>query len=199
MMQCVLRLFVALALVASPGLASAHTGIGETGGFAHGFAHPFGGIDHLLAMIGVGVFARHLGGRALWLVPASFVTIMMGGGMLGTNGIALPFVESAIALSVIVLGVAIVARVDMPTLAAMAMVGIFAVFHGHAHGVEMPETVSGLSYGAGFVLATSILHLAGVSVGFGLDRAKGVYGDRALTLGGGTMALTGVVLLAGAV
>ena len=122
-MRSILRFFLALALVAVPGLASAHTGASEAISFWHGFGHPVGGIDHVLAMIGVGVFAAHLGGRALWLVPASFVTIMAGGGVLGASGIELPFVEAAIAISLIVLGAAIVSRVDMPTLAAMGLVG----------------------------------------------------------------------------
>jgi len=198
-MRSILRFFLALALVAAPGLASAHTGASEAISFWHGFGHPVGGIDHVLAMIGVGVFAAHLGGRALWLVPASFVTIMAGGGVLGASGIELPFVEAAIAISLIVLGAAIVSRVDMPTLAAMGLVGIFAVFHGHSHGAEIPETASGLAYGAGFLLATATLHLTGIALGVGFDRAKRFYGAHALRVGGAVTTLAGIVLLAGSI
>src|SRR5436190_8145834 len=123
-----LALPAAAFLTLAAGAAQAHTGVGHIAGFAHGFAHPLGGIDHVLAMVAVGLFAAHLGGRALWLVPLSFVAMMTVGGAFGMAGVGLPFVEIAIALSVIVLGLAVAARLHMPTVAAMALVGLFALF-----------------------------------------------------------------------
>jgi urease accessory protein len=188
----------AFALALTPTLASAHPGVGSAAGFAHGLLHPLSGIDHLLVMIAVGVYAARLGGRALWIVPASFVAVMMLGGAIGMAGIGLPFVEIAIALSVVALGGAIALGLDMPAATAAALVGVFALFHGHAHGAEMPETVSGLAYGAGFVAATVALHLAGIGLGVGFGRTRGIVAARARQLGGGAMALVGLVLMAGA-
>ena len=146
-----LALTLAALLVAS-GPAQAHTGIGGTLGLAQGFGHPIGGIDHLLVMVAVGLFAAHLGGRALWLVPLSFISAMAIGGAFGITGIFLPSVEVGIALSVVVFGVSVAARPHLPTLVAMTLAGFFALFHGQAHGAEMPEATSGLAYGVGFVL-----------------------------------------------
>jgi urease accessory protein len=128
------------------GPAFAHTGVGDTAGFVHGFIHPIGGLDHVLAMVAVGLFAALLGGRALWLVPFSFVSMMAVGGALGMGGVALPFAEFGIGLSVVAFGVAVAFRLHMPIAVAMALVGFFAVFHGHAHGAEMPDTASGFEY-----------------------------------------------------
>src|SRR4051794_25073867 len=144
-----LALPVAALLISVASAAQAHTGIGDTAGFAHGFAHPLGGIDHVVVMVAVGLFAARLGGRALWLVPLSFVSVMIAGGALGMAGIDVPFVEFGIGLSVVVLGLAVAFGLHLPTAAAMALVGVFAIFHGHAHGAEMPESASGLIYGAG--------------------------------------------------
>src|SRR5262249_12258850 len=133
-----------------PIAASAHPGIvGHTHGFAYGFTHPFSGLDHIFAMVAVGLFAAHLGGRALWLVPLSFVSVMALAGIAGMSGIALPFSEIGIALSVIVLGFVLALRLNVPTAAAMGLVGFFAIFHGYAHGAEMPGSTSGLLYGLG--------------------------------------------------
>ncbi len=186
---------VAAALSLSP--AFAHTGIGEANGFAHGFVHPIGGIDHVLAMLAVGVYAAFLGGRALWLVPLSFVLMMAAGGALGIAGIALPSTETAIAVSVVVLGLALALQLSLPAVAAMAFVGVFAIFHGHAHGAEMPDADSGLAYGAGFSVATALLHVLGIGLGlamglFGQDRAR-----RVAQIAGGLMTVAGVGLLAG--
>jgi urease accessory protein len=180
-----------LTLAAQPALA--HTGVGSVSGFAAGFGHPVGGLDHVLAMVAVGILAAQQGGRALWLVPAAFVAMMMAGGALGVAGAALPYVEIGILGSVIVLGMVIAAGRRMPVALAMALAGAFAVFHGHAHGTEMPLNASGLSYGAGFVLATASLHIAGL--GFGLGVTKLVR-PLALRVGGGAMALTGLMLAA---
>src|SRR5215471_6704113 len=155
-----------VATIALPTIASAHPGHDGTPGFIHGFLHPLGGIDHIIAMVAVGLLAARLGGRALWLVPASFVAAMTAAGLAASAGVALPYVEAGIAVSVVVLGAIAVFGVAMPVAVAMGLVGFFAVFHGYAHGAEMPETVSGLAYGAGFVAATLMLH--GMGIGLGL-------------------------------
>ena len=155
----------ALSLALAPAVAFAHPGHDGVSLF-HGLAHPFGGLDHIAAMVAVGLLAAQLGGRALWAVPASFVTAMAAAGYAGMAGMALPFAEAGIAPSIVVLGAIVAFRVTMPVAAAMGLVAFFAIFHGHAHGVEMPETASGLAYGAGFVAATALLHAIGV--GFGL-------------------------------
>jgi urease accessory protein len=192
-------LFPALlsALVLSPGVALAHTGVGATHGFAHGFLHPLGGLDHQLAMVLVGVFAWQLGGRARWLVPLTFVAVMAVGGALGIAGIPVPFVEVGIALSVVVLGAVVAFGVKAPLAAAMAVVGLFAVFHGHAHGAEMPADASGASYAAGFMLATALLHAAGLLLGWAVGFAGRVWGDRVFRLVGGFASLAGIALLVG--
>ena len=188
----------ALAVALAPAIASAHTGIGATTGFLHGFWHPIGGIDHVLAMVAVGLFAAQLGGRALWAVPATFVAIMAAGGTLGMAGVALPAVEVGIALSVLVLGLLVLAGRRWPLGLAMALVAVFAVFHGHAHGAEMPIDASGLSYGLGFMLATALLHLAGIGLGVGLGRLAATPSGRLTQASGAAIALAGMVLLAGA-
>ena len=191
------RVVLAATLTILPGVALAHTGTGDSHGLVQGMTHPVGGIDHVLAMVTVGLYAVHLGGRALWLVPASFVGVMLLGGALGIAGLALPHGETAIALSVVVLGLAASLRLGLPTLAAMALVGAFAVFHGLAHGAEMPPDASGLGYAAGFALATALLHAAGVGLGLTIGRAGNRLGPRIAQAGGGAIALAGVVLLAG--
>jgi urease accessory protein len=193
-------MFRALALVAAllaSSAAQAHVGIGDTSGFAHGFMHPMSGIDHILAMVAVGLFAAHLGRHALWLVPLSFVSMMIVGGALGMAGVPLPFVEIGIGLSVVVLGLAVATSFHVTTAIAMALAGFFAIFHGHAHGAEMPETASGLEYGAGFVLATATLHAIGIGLGLAIGKLSEAYGRRILQAAGGAMALTGIAILAG--
>ena len=179
-----------------PTAALAHTGIGAAGGFAHGFWHPIGGLDHVLAMVAVGAFAVRLGGRAVWLVPAAFVAMMAVGGLAGIEGIQLPFVETGIALSVVVLGLAVAFQWKLPVAAASALVGLFAIFHGHAHGSEMPVDASGLGYAVGFMLATAALHAAGIGLGLAVGRV-GARSRLALQASGGAMALAGVALLGG--
>lgn len=188
----------ALATVLAPAAALAHTGAGETSGVMHGFLHPIGGLDHILAMVAVGVFAAYLGGRALWLVPTAFVAMMAFGGWLGVAGVAVPYVEAGIAASVIVLGLAVAARVTLPAAAAATLVGVFAIFHGHAHGAEMPMDASGLSYAAGFMLATALLHGAGLGLGIAGERL-GRRSEMALRAGGGGMAALGLAILAGVI
>jgi urease accessory protein len=191
------KVLLALLFAVTPSLAFAHVGVGETSGVAHGFLHPVSGIDHILAMVAVGLFAAHLGGRALWLVPLSFVAMMAFGGVLGMSGIGLPFAEIAIGLSVVVLGIILAARVNPPAAIAMALVGLFAIFHGHAHGAEMPETASGLAYGVGFILATALLHAIGIGVGMLLGKAGQRYSRTISQIAGGAMALAGVAMLGG--
>jgi urease accessory protein len=128
-----------LALCLAPTAALAHTGIGNTSGFMHGFMHPLSGLDHQLAMILVGLFAYQLGGRALWLIPLTFVSLMAVGGFLGATAVPIASVDVCIALSVIVLGIFVAFGVKAPVAVAMAVVGLFAIFHGHAHGSEMPS------------------------------------------------------------
>lgn len=190
------RSLLTLAALVTPSLALAHTGVGDTHGFVHGFAHPIGGLDHVLAMVAVGLFAAHLGGRALWLVPLSFVGVMALGGALGMAGVEIPFAEAGIALSVIVLGAAVALRIALPTVAAMALVGFFAIFHGHAHGAELPQGASGLGYATGFLIATALLHAAGLGLGLAIGRL-GSRGLRTAQLGGTAMALAGSGILTG--
>jgi urease accessory protein len=170
MHRTALRIGAALFAVAAtlaPTIASAHPGHDGTD-LVHGFLHPLGGVDHIIAMVAVGLLAARLGGRALWLVPASFVIAMAAAGVAGMAGIALPYAEAGIAISVVVLGVVAVFGLAMPVAAAMGLVAFFAVFHGYAHGIEMPETASGLAYGAGFVAATALLHAAGIGLGLAI-------------------------------
>lgn len=194
----ILKFSAALAaLLAIPSIASAHTGVGDTSGFGHGFSHPISGLDHILAMVMVGVFAFQLGGRAMWLVPTTFVLVMALGGALGVMGVELPFVELGIALSVVVLGAIVALNVKAPIAAAMGIVGLFAIFHGHAHGAEMPEDAGGIAYAAGFMLATALLHAVGVAFGFLIGKASLRGGQFVTQTAGGVAALAGVGLLTG--
>jgi urease accessory protein len=187
----------ALGAILLPTAAFAHTGVGETSGFMHGFSHPISGLDHILAMVMVGVFAWQLGGRALWLVPTSFVLMMAVGGTLGVFGIDVPFVEIGITLSVIVLGLGVALGVKTPAVVAMAVVGLFAIFHGHAHGAEMPEDAGGVAYAAGFMIATALLHIAGIGIGFGIGKAGERHGPMVVKASGGVAAIAGVGILTG--
>jgi urease accessory protein len=191
------RLLMVFAALMASSAAQAHTGIGDTNGFVHGFSHPIGGIDHILAMVAVGLFAAQLGGRALLSVPLSFVSMMIVGATFGMAGIELPFAEIGIGLSVVALGIAVAVGLDIPIAAAIAIVGFFAIFHGHAHGLEMPGAASGLEYGLGFVLATASLHLAGIGCGLLIGDSGRLFGRRILQAGGSAMALAGVAILAG--
>jgi urease accessory protein len=183
----------------APTAALAHTGVGDTSGFMHGFMHPLGGLDHQLAMILVGIFAYQLGGRALWLVPLTFVAVMAFGGFLGIAGIPVPFIELGIALSVIVLGAIVAFGVKLPVAAAMGIVGLFAIFHGHAHGSEMPMDASGLEYGLGFMLATASLHAAGIGIGFMIGMTTKWLGNNVYRVAGGLASVAGVGILLGVI
>lgn len=155
---------VALFAIGLPSLAHAHAGIGHASGWAHGLAHPVGGLDHVCAMIAVGLWAAQMRGRAVWLVPLTFVTVMALGGALGMAAVPLAYTEQGIVMSLLALGVLIAAAVRLPLAVSAALVGVFAVFHGYAHGAEMPQSASGLAYAAGFMLATALLHASGIGM-----------------------------------
>ena len=184
----ILRLLSALLLLAATP-AYAHSGAGT--GWVHGMFHPFTGIDHLLAMIAVGLWATQLGGRALWQVPLTFVCVMALGGVLGTAAIPLPFVQSGIFASSLVLGVLIAAAIRLPTLVSLVMVGLFALFHGYAHGAEMPRSASGLTYALGFMLSTAALHASGILIASGFGK---IGRPQWLSVTGGLIALSGGAL-----
>ena len=158
------RLAFALALV--PTLAHAHPGHGAaTGGIGWGLVHPFTGLDHILAMIAVGLWAVQLGKRALWVLPLSFVSAMAAGASLGIGGLSLPFVEPAILASIIVLGALIASATRLPLGASATLVAVAAFFHGQSHGIEMPANASGILTAAGFLIATTMLHASGILAG----------------------------------
>ena len=182
-----------------PAIAHAHVGAGATSGFAHGFTHPVTGLDHNLAMLLVGLLAFQMGGRALWLIPLAFVGMMVAGGALGMAGIDMPFVELGIALSVVALGFAVAFEVKLPVAAAALFAGPFAVFHGHAHGAEMPGGGETLVYGAGFIATTALLHIAGIMLGLATGKVAVRVGPRMVRVAGGVAALAGVGLLSGTI
>jgi len=185
-----------LALDVTP--AFAHLSPDEHGSFMAGFTHPLFGLDHILAMVAVGLWAAMLGGRAVWIVPSAFVGMMAVGFALAMSGIGLPFVEPAILASVVVLGLVIAAAIQLPAFAGAILVGAFAVFHGYAHGTEL-GAANALPYLAGFAAATVLLHAAGIGLGLalgsGLGATTGRWAARAL---GGATALLGLGLMTGA-
>lgn len=183
----VVALLLVLATIPSP--AMAHDGTGLAGGFAAGFTHPLSGLDHMLAMVAVGIWGAFLGRPLLYALPMLFPAAMALGGGIGMAGIPLPPVELGIALSVLVLGTLIFLALRLPVALACAIVAIFALFHGYAHGMELPSAADPIGYSAGFVLCTGLLHLAGI--GLGMLRAVPA-GTLALRGAGGVMALTGV-------
>lgn len=198
-MQAVLkRMGVALlaAGVLAPAMAGpalAHTGVGAVHGFQAGLLHPLLGADHVLAMVAVGLWAGLVGGRARLAYPLAFVAMMVVAGLWGMSGAALPGVEIGIAVSVIVLGLAIALKATPPLAAGTAACAIFAIFHGHAHGAELPDGAGAFSYAAGFVLATVALHGAGLAVAGALSQRAPLLARVA----GGGLALAGVAILAG--
>jgi urease accessory protein len=188
----ILALATVFSLLAVP--ASAHTGIGAVSGVAAGLAHPLLGLDHLLAMVAVGLLAARLGGRALWSVPACFVGAMIVASIAGMAHPALPLVELGIAASVVILGAAIALGRRLPVGLAMALAGTFALFHGHAHGAEVPAAAGVLAYGAGFVVATIALHAVGIGLGLLARRAGNRLGPMLVRVGGGSIAAAGLAL-----
>jgi urease accessory protein len=186
-------ILLALLLITSSGAQAHPVGV-DGAGFEHGLSHPFSGLDHVLAMIAVGIWAAQRGGRALWLLPTTFVAMMAVGGLTGMIGMPLPMVELGVAGSVVALGlmVALTSHLSLPI--CMGLVGLFAVFHGHVHGTEMPETASGMLYGLGFVVATAVLHGIGLGLGRMMADRRGRF---ALRLGGAGIATAGILLAAG--
>lgn len=175
-----------LALAMSP--ARAHVQAGEAAGFFSGFRHPVSGLDHVLAMVSVGLWGAQLGAPAVWLLPVVFPMVMAFGGFLGLAGVPLPGVEIAIALSAVLLGLAVAKEARPPLAVAAVLVGFFAIFHGHAHGTELPTGQSGLLYSIGFVVATGCLHLSGIAVGL---VHRWTWGRVALRVAGTLVAIAG--------
>jgi len=172
--------------------AAAHMGTGLPGGFVSGFRHPFSGIDHLLAMISVGLWGAFLGRPLIYALPVVFPAMMVVGAIMGMFVVPLPPVEIGIAVSVVVLGGCIALSVRAPVWAASIIVAGFAVFHGYAHGKELPSAADPISYSAGFVLATGLLHVAGICLGFVNDLPNGVVATRSM---GAVIATVGIGLL----
>lgn len=189
---------VALAAVAAGAAlpAAAHTLGAEGAGFAAGLSHPVGGLDHLLAMVCVGLWATQSGGRAVWAIPAAFMAAMLAGGALGLAGFGLPGVELGIVGSLVALGGLVALRLRPSLAAGIAIVAGLAVFHGHAHGAEMPEAASPALYAAGFLVATAILHAAGIAAAQVAGKALAATGDILIRAGGAAIAATGALLLA---
>jgi urease accessory protein len=177
-----------------PGVALAHTGVGVAGGFLSGFTHPIFGFDHVVAMVAVGLWGAFLGQPSIWLLPVVFPVVMAFGGLAGVLGMPLPGVEMGIALSAVALGAMVALALRPPLWVAAILVGAFAIFHGHAHGTELPEAANPLAYGVGFVIATGLLHLSGIALGL-LSRWPAGLGT--VRVGGGLIACVGLYFLAG--
>jgi urease accessory protein len=183
---------VALALAALGTPAWAHVEQAQAAGMLAGLAHPVSGLDHVLAMVAVGLWGAQLGAPAIWLLPLTFPVVMALGGLLGLLGVPLPGVELGIAASAILLGAAVMTERRLPLVAAAVLVGVFAVFHGHAHGTELPPGQSGLLYSLGFVVATGCLHAIGIAIG-AIHRWPA--GRVALRIAGGGVGLAGLFFL----
>lgn len=174
--------------------ALAHEGGGISGSFASGFLHPVTGPDHVAAMVAVGLWGAFLGMPAMWILPIVFPLVMAFGGVLGILGVPLPYVETGIATSAIILGLAVALALRPPLWIAAVLVGAFAIFHGHAHGTELPEAANPVAFGIAFVVATGLLHLSGIA--FGL-LSKWPQGRLAVRTGGGLIAVAGLFFLLG--
>jgi urease accessory protein len=185
-------LLLALILMAWGGEAQAHIVAGEATGFLSGVLHPVSGLDHILAMVSVGVWGAQLGAPAIWILPVTFPVMMAFGGLLGFLGMPLPATEIGIALSMVVLGGAVMLAARPPLPVVMAIVAFFAIFHGYAHGTELPRGENALLYSLGFVVATGFLHLVGITIGL-VHRWS--WGERALRLAGSAVGLAGTFFL----
>lgn len=183
-----------LSLFLAPAMAWAHAGGGTLGGFGSGFLHPILGWDHLLAMLAVGLWGAQMNGKAVWSLPIAFPLVMAVGGALGTMKIGLPAVEMAIALSVLGLGLAVAFALKPKEWVALLFVSVFAIFHGHAHGTELPSAANPLAYGVGFVTATGLIHLVGIGIGLAANRLKQPLVVQAT---GGLIGATGLYFLFG--
>ena len=178
-----LRTGAALAILLAATAAHAHSEGGIAGGFLSGFFHPINGIDHVIAMVAVGLWGAFLGSPALWVLPMVFPLVMTIGGALGVMGVPLPAVETGIAVSAIALGGVVAGAVRPPLWVAAVLVGVFAIFHGHAHGTELPNAADPIAYSLGFVTATGLLHLAGIGLGLLTRWPAGVKAVRAMGAG----------------
>ncbi|WP_046864183.1 HupE/UreJ family protein [Microvirga massiliensis] len=192
----VFRVVAFLQVLALPLPTFAHTGEGTVGGLIGGLTHPITGFDHVVAMVAVGLWGAFLGEPAIWLLPVVFPLVMVAGGVLGILGVPLPGVEVGIACSAIVLGLMVALAVRPPLWVAAALVGIFAVFHGYAHGAELPEAADPVAFSIGFVIATGLLHLSGIAIGL---LTKWHWGKNFVRAAGGAIALAGVGFLSGVV
>ena len=188
------QIFMACLAVLASSTAAAHTEEGVIGGFISGFLHPIYGPDHVVAMVAVGMWGTFLGNPGIWLLPVVFPLVMALGGAMGVLGIPLPMVEVGIASSAVVLGLMVLLAARPPLWVAAVIVGVFATFHGHAHGTELPGAANPLSYAIGFVLATGLMHLLGI--GFGM-LSRWPAGTLAVRGGGGIIAILGILFLAG--
>jgi len=184
---------IAFGILLAPTLGHAHPGH-ATSGIEHGFSHPFSGLDHLLAMLAIGLWAGQLGGRARWQIPLAFVVTMILGGILGMWGVVVPAMEQGVILSVLALGVLVAGGFRLPKQACIAIASVFAVFHGAAHGLEIPAGATGLRYVGGFAFATGLLHLAGIGLGL---IAGNLRQPRFVQMAGGAIAVCAVLLAAG--
>jgi urease accessory protein len=174
--------------------AFAHVEGGLVGGFVGGFSHPILGWDHVAAMVAVGLWGAFLGAPAIWLLPVVFPLVMALGGVLGILGVPLPLVEVGIAASAVVLGLLVALAARPPLWAAAVLVGAFAIFHGHAHGTELPQAADALAFSIGFVVGTGLLHLIGIALGL---MVRWPTGRLAVRAGGGGVALAGLAFLFG--
>ena len=181
-----------LGLALAPAVALAHEETGQAAGFLSGISHPVSGLDHVLAMIAVGLWGAVLGPPAIWVLPVAFPLVMAVGGLMGLLGVPVPGVEIGIAVSAIVLGVMVLAEVRPAIWIAAAIVAFFAIFHGHAHGRELPAGTSALLYSLGFVVATGLLHAVGIVLGVAHRWSAG---RQAVRVAGGGVALAGIFFL----
>jgi urease accessory protein len=188
-----LKIFTVAALLMTPDVAFAHNEAGVAGGLMSGFLHPLLGWDHIVAMVAVGLWGAFLGAPAIWILPIVFPLVMVVGGVLGIVGVPVPFVETGIALSAVVLGLLVAAASRPPIWFAAIIVGAFAIFHGHAHGTELPSASNPIAYAVGFVVATGLLHLSGIAFGLLTRWPNGQWIVRA---GGVVIASVGLAFLA---
>lgn len=186
-------ILLSLALMVAAAPAFAHTGAGTAFSFQSGFLHPLGGLDHLLAMFAVGLLAAQLGNRAIWLVPGAFVVMMIAGALIGFTGIEIPGAELGIVVSIIAIALPVALALGMPAALAMAYVGFFALFHGYAHGAELPAGAGAVPYIAGFAAATALIHAAGIAAGVSCGRLPSMRGN-ALRLAGSVVVVLGIGL-----
>jgi len=176
-----------------PNVLLAHTGVGHTSGFLHGFFHPFEGVDHLLAMLAVGLWSSQLGGKALWVVPLAFASVLMLGSAIALLGGNIFFVKIGILLSLVILGVLIATSIKMPLMISVGIVGAFALFHGHSHGSEMLSVGSSFYYGLGFLITTVLLQMVGFAIGYSFKKWES---EMVVRVAGAFVALFGIGLFA---